>query len=168
MTAEPRTATIEGRPTLVVANQASLPPSLATLLGEMAPFGFAERADFTLAGTRPACEVLRVHRWKTFRVGRWSNLREFGVVVGHETVGSQAIPRTVTVPRGVRNLRLDMCADCGAVAVRDITPEKWAGARPATLVNLATGKRRVASAVGQPDLVIGWYSGRRRKGREYV
>lgn len=167
MTAEPRTATIEGQPTLVVANQSSLPASLATLLAEMAPFGFSDRADFTLAGTRPACEVLRVHRWQVFRVGRWSNLREFGVVVGHDNVGGQLTPRTVAIPRGMRNLRLEMCADCGAVAVHDITPEQWAGARPASLVNLATGARRVASAVGQPDLVIGWYSGKRRAGREY-
>lgn len=167
MTAEPRTATIEGQSTLVVANASGLPSSLATLLTEMAPFGFAERSDFTLAGTRPACDVLRVHRWQMFRVGRWSNLHDFGVAVGHDNVGGQVVPRTVTVPRGVRNLRLEMCADCGAVAVHDITPEKWAGARPASLVNLATGARRVASAVGQPDLVIGWYSGKRRAGREY-
>lgn len=167
MTAEPRTATIEGRPALVVGNQATLPKSLATLLGEMAPFGFSERDDFTLGGTRPACDVLRVHRWKLFRVGRWSNVRDFGVAVGHDNVGGQVVPRTVTVPRGIRNLRLEMCADCGAVAVHDITPEQWAGARPTTLVNLATGARRVASAVGHPDLVIGWYSGKRRAGREY-
>jgi hypothetical protein len=162
-----RTTTIEGQPTLVVENQSSLPKGLAMLLTQMAPFGFAERADFTLAGTRPACDVLRVHRWQTFRVGRWSNLHDFGVPIGHDNVGGQLVPRTVTVPRGVRNLRLEMCADCGAVAVHDITPEKWAGARPIALVNLATGERRVASAVGQPDRVIGWYSGKRRAGREY-
>ena len=167
MTTEPRTTTIEGQSTLVVANQSGLPASLSTLLAEMAPFGFAHRADFSLAGTRPSCEVLRVHRWQLFRLGRWSNRRAFDVAVGHDKVGGQVVARTIAIPPGVRALRLEMCADCGAVAVHDITPEQWAGARPATLVNLATGACRVASAVGQPVLVIGWYSGKRRAGREY-
>ena len=165
MSIEPRTEVIEGQPTLVVANQASLPKSLSTLLSEMAPFGFAERNDFTLAGTRPACEVLRVHRWRTFRRGRWSNLRPFSVVIGRQGDGSL---QTETVPRGIRNLLLQMCEDCGAVCVRDVSTHGWAGARPARIVNTQTGAERIAPAVGQRDLVIAWYSGARRRDRTYV
>ena len=159
-----RTQQIEGRSTLVVDNQSTLPRSLATLLSEMAPFGFAERQDFTLAGTRTACEVLRVHRWRTFRKGHWSNRRAFSLVIGQDADGTL---KTQTVPAGTRQLRLDMCADCGAVAVHDITPSGWAGAKPVRIVNRLTGVERVAPAVGQPDLVIGWYSGKRRAGREF-
>jgi hypothetical protein len=161
---EPRVTTIEGRKVLVVENQSALPRSLADLLREMTPFGFAERDDFTLAGTRPACEVLRVHRWKLFRRGRWSNPRPFSVVIGK----SGETLQTETVPRGVRDLRLEMCADCGAVCVRDISTHGWAGAKPARLVNLQTGRERIAPAVGQRDLVIGWYSGKRRAGRQFL
>jgi hypothetical protein len=159
-----RKATIEGRSALVVDNQSTLPRSLADLLGLMAPFGFGERQDFDLAGTRTACEVLRVHRWRVFRRGHWSNLRAFSIVIGQDADGTV---KTQTVPAGMRQLRLDMCADCGAVAVHDITPSGWAGARPVRLVNRLTGVERIAPAVGQPDLVIGWYSGKRRAGREY-
>lgn len=151
---------IEGQRVLVVESQSALPKSLATLLSEMAPFGFSERYDFTLAGARPACEVLRVHRWQTFRVGHWPNPRPFQVVIGH---GGE----TETIPRGTRNLRLEMCADCGAVMVRDISTHGWLGAKPSRLVNTQTGAERIAPAVGQRDLVIGWYSGKRRAGREY-
>lgn len=154
-----REQVIEGRRTLVVQSQSSLPKSLSVLLTEMAPFTFSERNDFTLAGARPACEVLRVHRWRTFRVGHWSNPRAFNVVIGTD--------QSATVPRGVRNLRLEMCADCGAVCVRDISLQEWAGARPVRLVNTQTGQERIAPTVGRRDLVIGWYSGKRRAGREY-
>jgi hypothetical protein len=159
-----RTQQIEGRSTLVVDNQSTLPRSLATLLSEMAPFGFSERQDFTLAGTRTACEVLRVHRWRTFRKGHWSNRQPFSLVIGQDADGTL---KTQIVPAGTRQLRLDMCADCGAVAVHDITPSGWAGAKPVRIVNRLTGVERVAPAVGQPDLVIGWYSGKRRAGREF-
>lgn len=158
-----RTATIEGRSTLVVENQATLPKGLSALLSEMAPFGFLERNDFTLAGTRTACEVLRTHRWRVFRKGYWSNPRPFSIVLGQSAHGLQ----TQIVPRGTRQLRLDMCGDCGAVAVHDITPSEWAGAKPVRLVNRLTGIERIAPTIGQPDLVIGWYSGKRRAGREY-
>ena len=150
---------IEGRRSLVVASQSALPKSLATLLTEMAPFGFTLRSDFTLAGARTACEVLRVHRWTDFRIGHWSNPREFSVVIGKDQAAS--------VPKGVRNLHLQMCADCGAVCVRDISTHAWAGAMPTRLVNTQTGQERVAPTVGRRDLVIGWYSGKRRAGREY-
>ena len=151
---------IEGRRTLVVQSTSTLPKSLHTLLTEMAPFGFSLRQDFTLAGARTACEVLRVHRWSDFRIGHWSNPHEFGVVIGRDGA-------TASVPKGVRNLHLQMCADCGAVMVRDISLHEWAGAKPARLVNTQTGQERIAPTVGRRDLVIGWYSGKRRAGREY-
>lgn len=159
-----RTELIDGQKAIVVPNQSSLPKSLATLLSEMAPFGFSERQDFALAGTRPACEVLRVHRWRIFRRGHWSNLRAFSVVIGKQADGTL---QTATVPKGVRQLRLEMCADCGAVCVRDVATHSWAGARPVHLVNTLTGQERDAPTVGTRDLVIGWYSGKRRAGREY-
>jgi hypothetical protein len=159
-----RTELVDGQKALAVPNQSSLPRSLATLLSEMAPFGFTERQDFTLAGTRPACEVLRVHRWRVFRVGHWSSPRAFSVVIGKQPDGTL---QTATVPKGVRNLRLEMCADCGAVCVRDVSTHGWAGARPVRLVNTQTGLERDAPTVGTRDLVIGWYSGKRRAGREY-
>lgn len=161
---QPREAVIEGRATVVVDSQTTLPKSLSTLLDEMAPFGFAEKQDFALAGARTACEVLRVHRWKLFRVGRWMNPRSFSVVIGP---GRDGVPATETVPRGLRHLRLDMCADCGAVMVRDVFTHDWMGARPVRLVNTSTGAERTAPAQGRRDLVIGWYSGKRRAGREY-
>lgn len=163
----PREQVIEGQRVLVVGNQSALPAKLSGLLAEMAPFGFSERDDFTLAGTRPACEVLRVHRWRIFRVGRWSNLRDFEVAVGHDKVDGQVVPRTITVTRGVRNLRLEMCADCGAVMVRDLSTHSSMGGRAARIVNQQTGVERIAPAVGTRDLTIGWYSGKRRAGREY-
>lgn len=155
----PRNTVIEGQKALAVPNRSTLPKSLPTLLGEMAPFGFSERHDFALAGTRPACDVLRVHRWRVFRVGHWSNPRAFDVTLGPN--------QRTTVPAGVRNLRLEMCADCGAVCVRDISTHGWMGARAARLVNRQTGQERIAPSVGQPEIVIGWYSGKRRAGREY-
>jgi hypothetical protein len=159
-----REQVIEGRRTLVVESQSALPRSLQTLLTEMAPFGFSARHDFTLAGARPACEVLRVHRWQPFRTGHWPNPRAFSVVIGKQADGTL---QTATVPRGTRNLRLEMCADCGAVMVRDISSHGTLGGRAARIVNTQTGRERIAPAVGQRDLVIGWYSGKRRAAREY-
>lgn len=159
-----KTQIIEGRKTVVVDNQSSLPRKLELLLSEMAPFGFSQRSDFSLAGTRTACEVLRSHRWRIFRQGHWSNQRAFSIVIGQAKDGSLQVE---TVPVGVRELRLDMCADCGAVCVRDISTHGWAGAKPVRVVNTVTGAERIAPAVGRRDLVIGWYSGKRRAGREY-
>lgn len=168
MGSEPRLQTIEGRRALVVENQSSLPKGLSELLSQMAPYGFSQRADFTLAGARTACEVLRVHRFRTFREGHWFNYRAFEVAIGQtRDEANNLVVQTETVPRGTRELRLEMCADCGAVCVRDISSHGWAGAKPARLVNTVTGAERIAPAIGRRDLVIGWYSGKRRAGREY-
>lgn len=161
--------TIDGRRTIVVDSRTNLPRALPDLLRDMGRFGFRVRDDFSLGGTRPACETLRVHRFRTFREGRWWNVSTFDVVVGQgpDEHGRRAL-KTVPVEAGMRELRLEMCEDCGAVAVRDITFEPWAGARPARLRDNATGEVRIAPARRRHDLVIGWYSGARRNGREYL
>lgn len=155
----PRTETIEGQRVLVVENDHGLPRSLDELLRQMAAFRFTYRADPVLRGTRPACEVTRTHRFVRFREGRWFARRPI-VIRG-------AADSARVIPAGVLSLALTMCEDCGAVCVRDVTPEMWAGARPARLVNLRTGDERVAPATSTRNVVIGWYSGKRRAGREY-
>ena len=165
MRAEPQV--IEGRQALIVESSTSLPRSLSDLLRDMARFGFTVREDFTLAGARTSCEALRVHRFQTFREGRWLNPRAFSVVIGQRLEAGQPQLQTATVATGLRELRLEMCLDCGAVCVRDITPHGSMGARPARLVDTRTGRTRIAPAVGRRDMVIGWYSGARRNGREY-
>ena len=160
---EPIVQSIEGRRTIVIDSKSNLPRSMPDLLRAMDGFGFTFRDDFDLKGTRPACESLRVHRFRRFREGRWWNPSAFPVVIGKD--GDTL--RTVTVPHGVTLLSLQMCEDCGAVVVRDVSPHAPLGAKPARLINTVTGETRVAPAVGNRDLVIGWYSGARRNGREY-
>jgi hypothetical protein len=56
----------------------------------------------------------------------------------------------------VRDLRVRMCLDCGATEVRDVSYDRLPG---------------LPTASGGParrDEVIGWYSGKRRAGREYT
>lgn len=157
----PRVETIEGRQTLVVENEHGLPRSLNELLRKMAGFGFEYQQDPVLRGTRPACDVLREHRFVRFREGRWFARQPI-------TIRGGTHPDAVRViPAGVLRLALTMCEDCGAVCVRDVTQEMWAGARPARIVNLQTGDVRIAPPVGQRNVVLGWYSGKRRNGREY-
>lgn len=159
---EPRAEVIEGRKTLVVETDYGLPRSLDELLRQMSGFGFTYKADITLAGARTSCEALREHRFARFREGRWFARKPLLVRGGADPASVREIPA------GVLNLALTMCADCGAVCVRDVTVEMWAGARPARLVNLATGAVRTAPAVLPRDLILGWYSGKRRAAREYL
>lgn len=162
MTNAPRTEVIEGRKTLIVENDYGLPRGLDELLRQMAPFRFSYSADPILRGTRTACEALREHRFVRFREGRWFARRPL-------TIRGAGGPQSVrTIPAGVLNLALTICEDCGAVCVRDVSPEMWAGARPARLVNLRTGDERIAPAIGTRNLILGWYSGRRRNAREYL
>lgn len=133
---EPHIERIEGQPTLVVPAGNGLPPKLDGLLGEMAAFGFAFREDISPAGARPACTVLREHRFRRFRDGRWF---------------ARSGPR-----RGqVLDLHVRMCADCGAVEVRDVSIDRLAG--------LVPGRAGFA----RRDHVLGFYSGKRVAGREY-
>lgn len=122
--------TIEGRPTLVVKRTPPLPPSLDRLLAALSPVTF--RADIRPAGARVACETLREHRFARLREGRH--------------VGLDAV---------IRDLRVLMCQDCGAVQVRDVSID--------TLPGLRAGRAGPA----RRDMVIGWYSGARRNQREY-
>lgn len=157
--AGPRTTVIEGQRVLVVENDHGLPRSLNDLLRAMASFGFSYANDPVLGGARPACDVLREHRFVRFREGRWFSRQPITVRGAAESAR--------VIPPGVLHLALTMCADCGAVCVRDTSPEMWAGARPARLVNLKTGDERTAPSIGRRDVVLGWYSGARRNGREY-
>lgn len=120
---------IEGRKTVVTTTRPPLPQKMPDLLAHLMAVTY--RADFTPAGARAACER-RLHRFQRFREGRHLGLDGL-----------------------LRDLRLEMCADCGAVCVRDISVDRLAG--------LPTGR----SGPARRDLVIGWYSGARRNHREY-
>jgi hypothetical protein len=124
------TQLIEGRPTLVVETKPPLPQKLDGLLGSLQFVRY--RDDIRPTGTAASCQ-LRDHRFALFREGRH--------------VGLDGI---------VRDLRLLMCQDCGAVVVRDISVDRLEG--------LPTGGRGPA----RKDMVIGWYSGARRNGRTYT
>lgn len=123
---------VEGRRTLVVTEPKPLPQKMPTLLGALKHVRYA--VDISPTGARAACEM-RDHRFRRFREGRHLGLD--GIV---------------------RDLRLEMCADCGAVCVRDIS------------FDLAVAGERVPIGRKGParrDLVLGWYSGARRNSREY-
>jgi len=158
---EARYLVIGGQRVRVVTNEdRGLPRKLDELLRQMSSFGFSFKADVQLAGTRAACDAAREHRFTRFREGRWWNPRPFVVRTEYEH-GSR------TVAPGLLQLALEMCRDCGAVSVRDVSLEAWAGGRPARLVNLQTGVERIAPALAQRNILLGWYSGMRRAGREY-
>lgn len=132
---EPRIEVVEGRRTKIVPTGSGLPKKLPQLLNELVSVTF--RADIRPAGARPACDTLRTHRLVRFREGRW--FARSGVRVGQ-----------------VLDLRLRMCADCGAVEVRDVSYDRLGGqARPA------------AGPPQRRDHVMDWYSGARPAGREY-
>ena len=156
---EPRVTTINGQRALVLPRQSGLPQKLPDLLSAMENFGYAFRDDFVARGTRISCEQLNEHRMRTWREGRWWNAHAFRVY------GDAASFRVVEA--GQLLLRLERCQDCDAVCVRDVSFEMNAGARPARLRNLKTGVERIAPPIGQRNIVLGWYSGKRRAGREY-
>jgi hypothetical protein len=58
--------------------------------------------------------------------------------------------------RVLRDLRIEMCPFCGAACVRDISRDRMAG--------LPTGRQ----SLRRRDLILGWYSGSRPAGREYL
>lgn len=128
--AEPRYTTIEGVRVRVVERTPPIPRTLDLLLGAM--FGVTVREDIRPLGARPACDVARTHRFGVLREGRH-----------------------LGTDRVLRDLRVEMCRDCGAACVRDISYDRMAG--------LPVGRR----GPNRRDLVLGWYSGARRAGREY-
>lgn len=128
--AAPRYTTIEGRRTAVVERTPPIPATLDRLLAAM--FAFTVSEDIRPLGARPACEALRTHRFGVLREGRHHG-----------------------IDRVLRDLRVEMCRDCGAVCVRDVSYDRLPG-----LTVGARGPRR-------KDMILGWYSGARRAGREY-
>lgn len=127
---DPRVAIIEGQQTLIVERRPPLQGKLDGLLAALTHISVAN--DIRPAGTRRACEVDRDHRFGVLRQGRH--------------VGLDGI---------VRDLRVLMCLDCGAVQVRDVSLDALPG--------LPTG----GQALRRRDAVLGWYSGKRIAGREY-
>jgi hypothetical protein len=125
-----RVATIEGQRTLVVERTPPLPRRMTDLLAQM--FSLTVKRDLTPSGAARQCDLLREHRFATIREGRH-----------------------VGTDRVLRDLRVEMCADCGAVCVRDITYDRFGG--------VPEGRRGPL----RRNHVIGWYSGARRNRREY-
>lgn len=116
-----------GRRVVVVERTPPLPSSLDKLLGAL--FAVRVRNDIRPTGASAACEQWRTHRFTVLR-----EARHFGL------------------DRVLRDLRIDMCADCGAVCVRDISVDRSIG----------------TSVLNKRDLVLGWYSGTRRGQRQYL
>jgi len=131
---EATTQVIEGRRTVVSTVDFGLPQKMTELLAQLVVVTL--RADLRPTGARQACTVLREHRLRPIRIGRW-------------------IPRSGVRRGEVLDVRISMCADCGAVQVRDVSLDLVPGAR----VGSGGPRRR--------DHVIGWYSGARPNQREY-
>lgn len=129
---EPKIEVIEGRRTTIVERKPPLPQKLDSLIGGLTHVKY--RADVTPQGARYSCE-LREHRFLRLREGRY--------------IGPDAI---------VRDLRIEMCADCGAVCVRDISFDTAFGGE-----SVPIGRR----GPNRKDHILGWYSGARRNGREH-
>lgn len=121
---------IEGKRTVVVDRRPPLQPSLDRLIAAL--YSVTVREDIVPRGASIRCEAERTHRFGTLREGKH--------------VGLDAV---------VRDLRLEMCRDCGAVCVRDISFDRLDG--------LPVGRR----GPRRRDLVLGWYTGKRRAGREF-
>lgn len=126
----PAMQTIEGQRTFVVERTPPLPKRLDALIASL--FSVSVREDITPTGATTACEQWRTHRFTTIRAGRH-----------------------LGTDRVLRDLRLDMCADCGAVCVRDVSYDRISG--------LPVGGR----GPSRRDLILGWYSGARRGQRQY-
>lgn len=122
---------VEGTPTLRTPdNRPPLQPSLDRLLAAI--YSVTAREDIRPAGARVTCEVDRTHRFGTLREGRH--------------VGLDGL---------IRDIRVEMCRDCGACCVRDVSYDRMDG--------LPVGRR----GPRRRDVVIGWFTGNRRDKREY-
>lgn len=132
MTGTPaRIEMVEGVPTLRTPdNRPPLQPSLDRLLSAM--YMVSRREDIRPAGASIRCEAQRDHRFGVLREGRH--------------VGLDGV---------VRDIRVEMCRDCGACCVRDIGFDGLPG-----LTHARRGPVR-------RDRILGWYSGKRRASREY-
>lgn len=128
-----RTEQIEGRKVLVIDRRPPLQPSLDGLLAAL--YMVTAREDIRPAGARIECEAQREHRMGVLREGRH--------------VGLDAV---------VRDLRVEMCRDCGACCVRDISFQT-------SIDGERVPRGRLKPRRG--DTVLGWYTGSRRRQREY-
>lgn len=128
---------IEGVTTLVQQRTPPLPQKFDALLAAM--FSVRVKVDIKPTGAARQCEQSRVHRFTTIREGR-----HFGS------------------DRVLRDLRVEMCQDCAAVCVRDISYDPY-GLALAREEGLPVGRRGPA----RRNEVLGWYSGARRNRREY-
>lgn len=126
-----RYMTIEGRKTLVVENTPPLPKSLDALIRSM--FGVTVSNDIRPTGASVACDQWRTHRFDVLREGR-----------------------ALGLDRVLRDIRVEMCQDCGAVCVRDISYDRRSGLP----VGGAGPRRR--------NLILGWYSGAARANRVHL
>ena len=109
-----------------------LQPTLDRLLGAM--YMLTRREDIRPAGAASQCEQLRTHRFGVLREGRH--------------VGLDGL---------VRDLRVEMCRDCGACCVRDISFDDMR----------AHGLRPGRQGLRRRDEILGWYTGARRRQREF-
>ena len=122
---------IEGQRVMVETRPRPIPQKLPDLIAQM--FALTVRQDITPTGAAGQCDALREHRLTVIREGKH-----------------------VGTDRQLRDLRVQMCRDCGAVCVRDISYDRLDG--------LAPGRRGPA----RRDLILGWYSGARPNRREYT
>lgn len=125
-----RTMVIEGQRVQVVERTPPIPRKLDELVAQL--FGVIRSEDIRPTGASAQCERLREHRMGVLR-----EARHFGS------------------DRVLRDVRVEMCRDCGAVCVRDISYDRLDGLTP--------GRRGPV----RRDHIIGWYSGARRNRREY-
>lgn len=126
------TQIIDGQRAVVIRQAKPVPQKLTELLDAM--FAVTYRDDIVPGGMSTACD-LRNHRWKRFREGRHLGLD--GIV---------------------RDVALRMCADCGAVDVRDISFQTSLDGERVPLGG--RGPNRI-------DAHIAFYTGARRRGRTY-
>ena len=126
----PRVEMIEGQQVLVVERKPPLQRSLDRLLAALSPVWISH--DIRPRGASASCEGQNVHRFAILREGRH--------------VGLDGV---------VRDLRIEMCEDCGAACVRDVSRDRIAG--------LSTG----GQALRRRDLILGWFTAPRRAGRTY-
>ena len=131
----PRVMTIDGQKVMEFVRRPPLPQSLGRLLA--APG--MRVLPIRITGWRSACGR-EEHRLLPFAEGTYAG------------------------PDGIRrDLRLQMCADCESVCVRDVSLDSLAALDPT-----GRGPRRPSRlALRRRDHVLGWYTGARRNQRQY-
>ena len=132
---EQRRTVIDGQTVLVIERKPPLPARLEALLASPGMRVFPIR----VAGWRSACGR-EEHRLVTIAEGTYRG-----------------------PDRILRELRVQMCADCESVCVRDVSFDTLATYDP-----LGRGSLRPSRlAPRRRDHVLGWYTGARRNQRQY-